>query len=57
VCSGTSCLKATRKPAWIEMPPDMVVVLDRNISTLLANAGGRKLYKASSLLLNANKTM
>lgn len=27
VCSGTSCLKETRKPAWIAMPPEMVVWL------------------------------
>ena len=27
VCSGTSCLKATRKEAWIAMPPDMAVEL------------------------------
>jgi hypothetical protein len=25
VCSGTSCLKETRKPAWMAMPPEMVV--------------------------------
>ena len=27
VCSGTSCLKETRKPAWMAMPPEMVVRL------------------------------
>jgi hypothetical protein len=30
VCSGTSCLKATRKAACIAMLPDMVAVLGRN---------------------------
>ena len=27
VCSGTSCLKETRKEAWMAMPPEMAVVL------------------------------
>lgn len=27
VCSGTSCLKDTRKPAWMAMPPEIVVWL------------------------------
>ena len=33
VCSGTSCLKETRKPAWIAMPPEMVVRL-QSVSTM-----------------------
>jgi hypothetical protein len=31
VCSGTSCLKETRKAAWRATPPEMVVVLPRGL--------------------------
>jgi hypothetical protein len=37
VCSGTSCLKATRKPAWIAMPPEIVAVLAHGISPYTRN--------------------
>lgn len=37
VCSGTSCLKETRKPAWMAMPPEMVVRL-----YLISTAHGKK---------------
>ena len=62
VCSGTNCLKATKKADWAATPPQMVANLFVDYwlvrVVILDNGRGRgKTYDRSIFLVSANQTI